>query len=521
MCDLILCNATVFTMDPGMPRAELVAIEGSKIAAVAGNEALGRLRERGTRIIDCGGRTVLPGFVDAHCHLFAYAESLASLDLSPREHIRSISDIQDKIRDLCKSRPSGAWVRGKACNEFYLAEKRLPNRWDLDAAAPFHPVKISHRSGHAHILSSIALMHAGISAETGDPPGGLIDRDPETGVPTGILYDMSPYLAEKIPPLDDAEMEQGLVLANRRLLSYGITSIQDASFINDLSQWRRFEDLKGRGILRPRLTMMRGWNGFAESQHESFFSRIGDADLRLGCVKIMAGQSTGSLVPSRDELSEQVSAINKAGLQAAVHAVEEPEIEAASDAIAHALKQHPRWDHRHRIEHCSVCPPPLLRRLAGLRVIVVTQPSFIYHSGDRYLETVPSGQLEHIYALGSMIRNGLAAAAGSDFPVSDPNPLAGVCAAVSRLTEGGRRVLPHQGIPLSDALRMHTLGAAAAGFEERIKGSISPGKVADLVVLDQDPFAIDPDAIKDIQVTATILGGRTAFVRDSGFGIRD
>jgi hypothetical protein len=207
-------------------------------------------------------------------------------------------------------------------------------------------------------------------------------------------------------------------------------------------------------------------------------------------------------------LNEQVAAIHEAGLQAMIHAVEEPVIAAACDAIAYALKQHPRRYHRHRIEHCFVCPPALLRRLAELEVTVVTQPSFIYDSGDRYLKSVPGSQLEHLYPIGSMLRSGLPAAASSDFPISDPNPLAGVCAAVTRMTESGGRVIPQQAIGVSDALRMHTLGAAAAGFEEGLKGSISPGKVADLVLLAEDPFKVDPAGIRDIQVLMTILGGQ-------------
>jgi len=511
MCTLILLNGNVITMDPVLRNAELVAIDEGRIVAVTGNEMLGSLKKPGTQTIDCKGKTLLPGFVDPHCHFRAYAESLIALNLSPQEQIHSVGDIQDKIRDFCKSQPIGAWVRGKACNEFHLAEKRLPNRWDLDAAAPLHPVKITHRSGHAHILNSLALRQVHVSEETGDPPGGLIDRAPETGIPTGILYGMGAYLAEKIPPLDETAIEKGARLANEKLLSCGITSIQDASASNDLDQWKRFEALKARGILQPRLTMMTGWKGFAESPRQSFVSMIDRAHLGLGGVKIIAGYATGALHPSREELNEQVSAIHRAERQAVIHAVEEPVIEAACDAIENAIPWHSRPDARHRIEHCSVCPPSLIRRLAGLPITVVTHPSFIYYNGDRYLETVPDNQLEHLYPIGSMLRQGLPAAAASDFPISDPNPLVGICAAVTRMTEGGGRVLPQQVISVSSALRMHTLGAAAAGFEEGIKGSISPGKVADLVVLNEDPCAVAADCIKNIRVMMTVLAGKVVW----------
>ncbi len=511
MCGLILCNANVITMDPVLPKAELVAVDGEHIASVAGNGMLSALKKPGSQIIDCMGRTVIPGFVDAHCHVLAYAESLVSLNLSPHANVYSISDLQRRISDFCKGQPPGAWVRGKAYDEFYGAEKRLPNRWELDAAAPIHPVKVTHRSGHAHILNSLALKYVAISEESGDPPEGFIDRDPESGVPTGILYGMGGYLARKIPPLNETEMERGVALANERLLSYGITSIHDASSFNGISQWERFEDLKARKIIQPRLAVMMGWEAFEKSQREMIPPGWGKAGFMYGAVKIITGQVTGSLHPTQKELHEHVSSINKAHLQAVIHAVEEPEIEAACNAIAYALDKHPRRDHRHRIEHCSVCPPALLRRIKELGITVVTQPSFIYYSGDRYLKTVPSGQLEHLYPICSIVRSGVPAAAGSDSPVSDPNPLVGICAAVARLTKSGQRVLPQQGVSIDDALRMHTLGAAVAGFEEGIKGSISPGKLADMVILSEDPLTVDPDRIKDIHVTMTILGGRIAY----------
>ena len=508
MCDLILFNANVISMDPLRPGAELIAIRGDRIASVGGNGMLGELKRPGTHSIDCKDKTILPGFVDAHCHVFAYGESLVSPNLSKRESVHSILDIQRKIGDFCNSVPPGTWVRAKAFDESTVSEERFLNRWDLDSVAPSHPVKITHRSGHAHILNSLALARVGITEETGDPPEGLIDRDSQTGKPTGILYGMGSYLAEKIPFLDEAELMRGLEQANKNLLSFGITSLQDASSANDRDRWRRFLTLKSREILQPRLTIMMGFEGLRESQREPFRSHLDSIDLRLGGVKVIVDQVTGSLNPSQQELDGKISAINEAELQAVIHAVETPEIEAAFSAIDRALKKNPRPDHRHRIEHCSVCPPPLLRKLAGLGVTIVTQPSFVYYSGDRYLKTVPADQMEDLYAIGSMLSHGLSIGFGSDFPISDPNPLAGVGAAVTRLTEEDRRVQPKQGISLADALKAYTIGAATAAFEENIKGSVTPGKVADLTVLNENPFSVPPDRVKDIRVTMTMIGGK-------------
>ncbi len=508
MRNIFLVNANVITLDPTLPKAEAVIIGGGRISAAGRREDLETLAGPETKTVDCNGRTLLPGFVDAHCHIPAYAENLVSLNFSPRENVHSISDIRNRIRRRCESVPPGGWIRGKAFNEFTVSERRFLNRRDLDDAAPHHPVKITHRSGHAHILNSLAMKIAGISDETGDPPEGLIDREPETGVPTGIFYGMGGYLSKKIPPLDDADMKRGLELANRKLLSYGITSVQDVSYGNGLREWKRFECLKERGALKPHVTMALGWEGFAAFSPESFYSRVDPIDLRLSGVKIIADRVSGSLFPAREELNRRVSAIHKAGMQAIIHAVEEPVIDSACGAVEYALNQYRREDPRHRIEHCSVCPPSLSNRLANLGIWVVTQPSFVYYSGDRYLETVPEDQLKHLYAIGSMLRSGLRVAFSSDFPISDPNPMPSLYAAVTRGTEGNQKVVPEQGIPLGDAVRMHTLSAAAAAFDEESKGSIAAGKSADLVMLSADPFSIPADELKDIQVMMTMVGGR-------------
>jgi len=555
MYDLVLINANVLTMDPARPVASLVAVKGDRIATVSGCDPMGpphgprdpwtpiigirgirghplftgdsgdlwtsitgirgihgirghplSTEDSWTPIIDCEGRTLLPGFIDAHCHVLGYAESLVSLNLSPREGIRSIPDIQDRIRDFCRDLPAGTWVRGKSYNEFYLAEKRHPDRRDLDAAAPLHPVKLTHRSGHAHALNSLALQQAGITAETGDPPGGLIDRESSTGEPTGILYGMGEYLSAKTPLLEDAEIDGGIARANEKLLACGITSIQDASSTNGGERWKRCKSWKARGIFRPRLSMMTGMKEFLE--HEPVLSDVADLQLRARGIKILLGRVSGALHPSQEELNEAVATIHAAGEQAVIHAIEEPEIEAACDAIAFALNRLPRPDHRHRIEHCSVCPPHLMRRIADLGITVVTQPSFLHFSGDRYLETVAEEQRVHLYAIGSMFRQGLRVGFSSDFPVSNPNPLIGIQAAVSRTTETGNIVLPEEQVSVSDALMAYTRGAAAANFEEEIKGSIAAGKLADMVLLNADPYAVSPDRIKGIGVAMTILGGR-------------
>ena len=224
-------------------------------------------------------------------------------------------------------------------------------------------------------------------------------------------------------------------------------------------------------------------------------------------MKIILDETTGHLQPAQSELNEMVLRIHQAGFQACLHAVEEKTVEAACSAIEYALQKLPKSDHRHRIEHCSVCPPSLAKRLAALGIMVVTQPSFIYYSGDRYLQTVPAEELKHLYPIRTLLKSGVKVAASSDCPIAPANPLIGIYAATSRMTETGETVLPEEKITPEEALRMYGENAARATFEEGMKGSISPGKLADLVVLNGDPTKVPINEIKDLEVEMTILNG--------------
>ncbi len=509
--DIILKNANVITMDAGQPTAELVAITGDKISLVSGNDELESVAGASTRVIDCQGKTVVPGFNDAHCHLFSFIRKLLSLDLSPSA-VGSIADIKTAIHRRVKETPPGKWLSGTDYNEFYLAEKRYPTRWDIDEAAPDHPVVLSHRSLHACVLNSRALSLAGISRETPDPPGGLIDRDLSTGEPNGILFEMLGYVREKVmPPLSDEELSQGVARANRRYLSYGITSLQEATFKNDYSRWQIIGRFKEAGRLRSRVYMMLGAQARSQFQEAGLTSCSGDSQLRLGAAKVMLTEAAGGLEPPPAELNQLTLDCHRSGFQLAFHAVEEGTVAAAISALEYTDSHLPVVGRRHRIEHCSECPPHLLERLSKLGTIIVTQPPFIYYSGERYLATVAVSQLPWLYRIKSPLENGLIVAGSSDSPVVPNNPLVGIYAAVTRKAESGQELLPEEGISPSQALAMYTISAAYASFEEAIKGSIAPGKLADMVVLSDDPARVPPEQIKDIRVEMTIIGGEVVW----------
>ncbi|MBI2957200.1 MAG: amidohydrolase, partial [Chloroflexi bacterium] len=422
---LILHHANVVTMDPARPRAELIAIGGNSIVAVGGNDLLSGLLSPGTRLIDCEGLTIIPGFNDAHCHVLAFARSLLSLDCSPSS-VRSIEDIKRAVRERSRATPPGSWITCAGYNPFYLEEERNPTRRDLDQATPDHPVKLGDFSGHVCVLNSAGLKAAGIGNETAEPPGAVIDREIETGEPSGVLYEMNYVVDRAIPAPRREDLDRAVAEASRLYLASGITSLQDATADNGLDRWRLLSEFKANAALRPRLAMMVDPGQVGEFRKHGLEARAGNNEMRLAAAKVMLTESTGSVFPAREELERLVLGIHRAGGQVAIHAIEESAVSAAISAIEYAVAVSPRPGHRHRIEHCSESSSSLVERMKSAGVVIVTQPPFIYHSGDRYLAQVPADQLPWLYPLRTLIEAGVPVAAGSDSPVVPADPFAGL-----------------------------------------------------------------------------------------------
>ncbi len=504
---LVLFNANVLTLNRRLPRAEAVAIQGDRITWVGKDSDRNEFCNPGAILIDCHGKTLIPGFNDAHCHILSYAASLASLDVSPSA-VSSIQDIKSAIRKRAQDLSPGSWIRGTGYNEFYLKEKRHPNRWDLDEAAPNHPVKLVHRSGHANVLNSLALRLAGISLVTPEPEGGMIDRDIHTGEPTGILYDMEDYPPLKeIARLSPDQIRDALALASQKYLSLGITSLQDATPYDVLGQWEVLTRLKEEGRFLPRVWKMVSPEALEELKERGLHFQSGTSSLKIGAVKIVLRETAGTLYPTETDLRGLVLGAHEAGFPVALHTVEETTVEAAIEALEYARLRAPSGVFRDRIEHCSVCPPWLLERMKKLGVLVVTQPAFVYYSGERYLSEVSPQQLPWLYRIRSFWKAGLKPAAGSDSPVVPPDPLVGVYAAATRSTSAGVPLLAQERVTPLQALRMYTTAAAYSSGEERVKGSIAPGKLADLVLLSRDPTRVPLGELLNITVEMTFLGG--------------
>ena len=507
--NLVLHNATVITLDQVRARASWVAIDQGNIIGVgAGEPPIGAGGPK--RTINCQGGTLIPGFNDAHCHVLATAASLLAVDCSPAS-VSSIEEIKEKLRERSTQVSRDTWLRGTGYNEFYLREERHPDRWDLDQAAFDHPVRLLHRSGHAMILNSRALALTGIHKDTPVPPSGVIEREEGTGEPTGLLLEMSDYLDGVIPPLSRDEMERGIGQFNEQCLARGITSLQDATPGNNRERWELFAGLQQRGLLTPSMTFMVGANHLSQFLVEGFSFGYRAHGLRLGSAKIMVTMTAGSLQPSGEELRALVREAQLAGFQVAIHAVEAEAVEEAIDAISFATEGSTAGALRHRIEHCSECPPHLIDKLARSGISVATQPGFLYYSGERYLAEVSADRLPWLYPIGSMRAAGIPLAAGSDAPVIFMNPMMGIYAAATRRAESGGAVLPGEAVGVEDALRMYTLGSAYASFEEHVTGSIEEGKRADLVLLDRDPMTVDFEEIKDIRVLMTVTHGEVVW----------
>lgn len=509
--DLILKNARVITVDPRCPAAEFVAVKGDRILLVGGHDAVGPVKSARARVIDCQGKTVVPGFIDAHCHVFSFIRKQLSLDLSVPS-VRTIDDIKALVRQKAQKTLPGQWIIGSDYNDFYLAEKRHPTRWDIDEVAPDHPVVLSHRSLHACVLNSRALALAGITLEAAEPPGGLIDRDIHTGEPTGRLFEMLGYIRYRVmPSLSEAELNQGVAVANKHYLSQGLTSLQDATVTNELKRWGIYQGFITAGKLQSRLYLMAGPTELPRFQQAGLTFGYGDRRLRMGGLKIVLSEATGRLYPPQPELNELVLEAHRSGYQVAIHAVQPSTVEAAIVALEYVQSRSPQAGRRHRIEHCAECPPPLFERLQKLHPVVVTQPPFFYYSGERYLALIPPDRLPWLYRVRSLLDSGLVVAASSDSPVVPNNPLAGIYGAVTRQAASGQELNPGECVSASQALAMYTINAAYASFEEDVKGSITPGKLADLVMLSADPTTVPPEQIKDIKVEMTIIGGQVVW----------
>ena len=501
--DLLLYGGRVLTLDPAYPIAEAVAVSGSQILAVGTEKDLRPFVSPRTHTLSCAGQTVIPGFIDPHLHLFAWASRFCGVDVSSAH---SLADIHTALTRRLSLLPNDEWLRGYGYDEFFLAEKRHPTRHDLDAISPDHPIILRHRTGHATVLNSAGLQQARISRDFVPPGGGIVERD-ENGEPIGVLYELEEYLRTVVPPLSQVEFMDGIKQVGTTLLQHGVTSFHDASAGNTLEDVARFQRLAADGILKSHATVMIGIAALP-SLLEAKLTQFNNADrVRLGSIKIMVHEGRGEIYPPPEELREMVWQVHRNGLQVAIHAVEEGAVWAALDAIEYAQQRLPRQDHRHRIEHCALCPPPLIEKLVETGSVVVTQPGFLYFYGEKYAAEIDPSIHDWLYRTKSLRVHGIPIAGSSDCPIAPLAPLVSLQTAITRQSRTGVLVNPQEHLSLDEALPLFATAGAWVGFAEKTTGMITPGMRADVVVLDGDLLTTPIDAIHALRVTTTIVGG--------------
>jgi len=545
--DLILASGRVLTADANDRAFEAVAVKMGRIVAVGSSADMLELRGSRTETIDLKGRTVIPGLTDPHVHLADDgAASLNKIDVRDfGTNVRSIPHILEVVRAQAREVPPGTWIlgTGSPMQDFRMPEKRFPRREELDAAAPDHPVSIGF-GAHVTIANSRALALAHVTKETVAPGGGAIELDPSTGEPTGKLVERAQFLVrDVIPAFTYEQMKEGIVHAMGRALRRGVTTIHD--IVTNSETVRAYQELVNERRLPIRASLLLRILE-AKIVPESLLNLgiktgFGNDWLRIGGVKMsIDGGITGRVAafyepyeddPCRcgliripaEELDETVDAYHKAGHRVCIHAIGDRAMDMALDAIEKALEAAPRSDHRHRVEHLGnwMITKERLARIRRLEVLPVPNIPFLHYIWDSLLACMGPKRLEGSFGIKTLLESGIPITSGSDGPGYWPaDPLRDMGTSVSRRIWSGGTIGYEEAIPAAAALRMFTINAAYNGFDERIKGSIEPGKLADLAVLAEDPLAIAPERIKDIPVDMTIVDGRIAFVHENAQGLR-
>ena len=511
IADLLLYNLTSLAETGSAAAPELIAIRQDRIVYAGSKDAWDDWHGSRTRVIDCQGGLVLPGFNDAHCHPIAFAVTQRYLDCAARS-IRCIGDIQASLRQHAEAAPPQRWLRGANLDASQLGEQRLPNRWELDEAVPHLPVILVTRSGQQCVLNSMALAHCGISELSRAAEGESFERSPINGKLNGLVSGNSARIARAIPPLADDEIEAGLRQANQTYLAHGITSLQDTSWTNAHTHWQSLRTIKQHGLLAPRLTMLAGYDALAEFVEHGLSTGSGDANLRLGAMKIALDESSGSALPPQDELNQAALRAHRAGFQLAFHVPDVAWLQSSLRALRHLHNMVPLGPRRPRFEHCPVCPPALWVELAQSGAVIVSQPNLLFQTGPDYLRHLSDEQLKWVFPYRSALQHGVPLSFSSDSPLTPCRPLQAIQTTVTRRVAGGSTLVKEEQLTLAEAFAAYTSGGAYAAGDEMEKGLLAVGQLADLAVLNI-PGTAAPERLFEAEVMLTLIDGQVAWER--------
>ncbi len=528
--DLIILNAKIWTVDKSLPTAQAVAVLGDRIVAVGLNTAVEAWRGPHTQVIDADGKLLLPGFNDAHVHFVSGGKQLDSIKLNDAT---SAQEFARRIGERARNTPKGEWILDGNWDETKWTPSNMPTKELIDALTPNTPVFVSRYDGHMGLANSLALKLAGITAKTPEVPGGTIVRDAQ-GNPTGALKDAATdYIYKVIPPLSHAQRMKAAQRALAYAASVGVTSVQhmDASYA-DIAI---YSELLQRGELTTRIYAAPLITQVEDQVKLGIRHAFGGPYLRIGALKAFADGSLGSGTAyfyepflnqgdNRGLLSDEMHPISlmrdrylaadAAGLQICTHAIGDEGISTILDLYTDVVKAHGEADRRFRIEHAQHMAAKDFDRFAKLHVIASVQP---YHAIDdgRFAEShIGHDRASRTYAFRTFLDHGVRLAFGTDWEVAPLDPLLGVYAAVTRATLDGKNPngwFPEQKLTVAETIEAYTMGSAYAEFQENEKGSITAGKLADMVLLNEDIFSIAPEKIRDVRVLKTFVGGRLIF----------
>jgi predicted amidohydrolase YtcJ len=523
--DLIINGANLLTMDSDTASATAIAIRGQHILAVGSDDDVSKLRGANTEVVDGRGRTVTPGFIDAHSHPLLAQEAIsANVDL------RRIADVKAALAAQAKKTEPGHWVLGSMYDDTKFEDGRPLTRKDIDEAVPNHPAFVSHRGGHTAVVNTRAFELAGVSIDTPDPVGGRYFR--QDGELTGKIAEpaaMRPFEQAGVwPVMDRAARQESVRLTSQTMAAAGLTSTTDAW--GALDDFIAYQDARAAGEMYYRVSFMPFgktdvYEGLKLARMASGF---GDDMLRIGAVKFAADGSAsertmsrstpyddrpndyGILTMTQEEIDAAVDDAVAHDFRIGIHANGDVAIDMVLNAYERVLENWNGENPRFRIEHCSLVNPALLKRIKNAGAVPAPFYTYAHYHGNKWLE-YGEEMMESMFPHRSFLDYGIPVAPASDFTPGPFEPMMAIQSMVTRKDAQGRVWGPSQRISVAEAMQICTMNGAYASFEERIKGSLTPGKLADIVIIDKDPHDVDPDSIAGIKVLRTILGGRTTY----------
>jgi predicted amidohydrolase YtcJ len=525
--DLIIHNAKIWTVDKNHPTAQAVAVLGDRIVAVGSEDDVEAWRGAHTRIIDASGNLLLPGFNDSHVHFVDGGLSLDSVQLNDAT---SATEFARRIGEQAKKTPRGEWVTSGDWDETKWTPAAMPTKELIDPLTPDTPVFVSRYDGHMALANSVTLRLAGITAQTPDPPGGVIMHDAQ-GNPTGALKDAAmDYVFKVAPPLSHDARMRAVKRALAHAASLGVTSVQHMN--PEYADIAVYSELLERGELTARIYAAPLIPSVDDQVKIGIRHGFGGPFLRIGALKAYTDGSLGSSTayfydpfsnqPNNhgllsDEMhpvslmQDRMMKADAAGLQICTHAIGDQGISIILDLYSEVVKAHGEIDRRFRIEHAQHMAAKDFDRFAQLHVIASVQPYHAIDDGRWAEERIGHDRASRTYAFRTFLNHGVRLAFGTDWNVAPLNPMLGLYAAVTRATLDGKNPngwFPEQKLTVAEAVEAYTMGSAYAEFQEKDKGSITPGKLADMVLLSDDVFSIDPAKIRDVKVMTTWVGGK-------------